>query len=161
MQLNWVDVVMLMITGISCLFGLWRGLVREVLSLLAWIAAILIARLYSASLAPIVGGWIESEAMRHVFAFAVLFIAVLVAGAALNHLVAKLIHISGLKITDRLLGALFGVARGVVIVMVFVFFGAEFFVTEVWWESSIFIPYAIDLIEYSRMFVAGSVTSPQ
>jgi membrane protein required for colicin V production len=161
MQLNWVDVIILMITAVSCLFGLWRGLVREVLSLLVWIAAILIARVYSASLAPIVGGWIDSEAMRHVFAFAVLFIVILIAGAVLNHLVAKLIDISGLKITDRLLGALFGIARGVVIVMVFVFFGAEFFVTEIWWENSIFIPYAIDFIGYSRMFITGAVVAPQ
>ena len=133
MQLDWVDVSILMVTAVSCMFGLWRGFVREVLSLLAWIVALLIARVYSADFAPMLGGWIASEPMRQVFAFAVLFIATLIVGAMLNHLVSKLIDISGLKLTDRLLGGVFGIARGVVILMVFVYFGASFFSTESWW----------------------------
>ncbi len=153
MQLDWVDVSILMVTAVSCMFGLWRGFVREVLSLLAWIVALLIARVYSADFAPMLGGWIASEPMRQVFAFAVLFIATLIVGAMLNHLVSKLIDISGLKLTDRLLGGVFGIARGVVILMVFVYFGASFFATESWWIESRFIPYGIDLLELTRMYV--------
>jgi membrane protein required for colicin V production len=154
MQLNWIDVAILMVTGISCMFGLWRGFVREVLSLLAWIAALLIARVYSPDLAPLLGGWIASEPMQKVFAFAVLFIVTLIVGAMINHLVAKLIDISGLKLTDRLLGGVFGIARGVVILMVFVYFGASFFAIEPWWIESKFIPYGIDLLELTRVYVA-------
>lgn len=153
MQLQWIDVTILMITGISCMFGLFRGFVREVLSLLAWIVALIIARVYSANFAPVLGGWIASEAMRQVFAFAVLFIATLIAGAWLNHLVAKLIAVSGLKLTDRLLGGVFGVARGVVILMVFVYFGTSFFAQEPWWMESRFIPYGADLLDLTRMYV--------
>ncbi len=153
MQLDWVDVSILMVTAVSCMFGLWRGFVREVLSLLAWIVALLIARVYSDDFAPMLGSWIASEAMRKVFAFAVLFIATLIVGAMLNHLVAKLIAISGLKLTDRLLGGVFGIARGVVILMVFIYFGASFFATEPWWIESRFIPYGIDLLELTRVYV--------
>lgn len=160
MQLNWIDLVILLITGVSCLFGLWRGFVREVLSLLAWIAAVLIGRVYSDNLAPAFESWIDSEAMRHVFAFALLFIATLLVGAFVNHLVARLIDMTGLKLTDRLLGSLFGIARGVVIVMVFVFFGGSFFATEPWWQSSQFIPYGQELIEMSQMFISDSVPPP-
>ena len=160
MQLVWIDVCILMVTGISCMFGLWRGFVREVLSLLAWVAALLIARVYSPDLAPLLGSWIASEPMQKVFAFAVLFIVTLIVGAMINHLVAKLIDISGLKLTDRLLGGVFGIARGVVILMVFVYFGASFLATEPWWIESKFIPYGIDLLELTRMYVAdvGDVT---
>ncbi len=153
MQLDWVDVSILMVTGVSCMFGLWRGFVREVLSLLAWIVALLIARVYSHDFAPMLGSWIASEPMRQVFAFAVLFIATLIVGAMLNHLVSKLIDISGLKLTDRLLGGVFGIARGVVILMVFIYFGASFFATEPWWIESRFIPYGIDLLELTRVYV--------
>ncbi len=151
--MHWVDIAILLITGISCLFGLWRGFVREVLSLLAWIAALLLARVYSDDLAPSLGRWIEGSAMQQVFAFALLFMATLLTGALINHLVAKLIDMSGLKLTDRLLGGVFGIARGVVIVMVFVYFGSSFFATEPWWQASRFIPYGGELIEMSRMFV--------
>lgn len=157
MQLQWVDFFFLLVTGISCLFGLWRGFVREVLSLLAWIAAILIARVYSEHLAPSFGGWVDSEAMQQVLAFAALFMATLLIGAIINHLVAKLIAITGLKLTDRLLGSLFGIARGVVIVMVFVYFGASFFAEEGWWLESRLIPHTLELIEMSRMFVTDIV----
>jgi membrane protein required for colicin V production len=88
-----------------------------------------------------------------VFAFAVLFIATLIVGAMMNHLVSKLIAISGLRLTDRLLGGVFGIARGVVILMVFVFFGANFFAADQWWIESRFIPYGIDLLELTRMYV--------
>lgn len=155
MQLDGVDVAILIICGVSCLFGLWRGFVREVLSLLAWIVALLIGRVYSDDFAPMLGSWIASESMQKVFAFAVLFIATLIVGAMVNHLVAKLITISGLKLTDRLLGGVFGIARGVVILMVFIYFGASFFATETWWIESKFIPYGIDLLELTRMYVTG------
>jgi len=156
MQLDMVDVTILMVTGLSCMFGLWRGFVREVLSVVAWVAAMVVARLYSSDFAPMLGGWIVSEAMQKVFAFAVLFIITLIVGAMVNHLVAKLIDISGLKLTDRLLGGVFGIARGVVILMVFIYFGYSFFAEEPWWIESKFIPYGIDLLELTRVFVADS-----
>jgi membrane protein required for colicin V production len=153
MELHWVDAIILIITAVSSIFGLWRGFVREVLSLLAWIAALLIARVYSEAFAPALSNWIANEAMQQMFAFAILFMATLLVGALINHLVAKLISISGLKLTDRLLGAVFGVARGVVIVMVFVYFGGGFFQTEPWWSESRLIPYGVQLVEMSKMFV--------
>lgn len=161
MQLHWLDASFLVVTAVSSIFGLWRGFVREVLSLLAWIAALLISRLYSEPLAPVLGGWVDSPAMQQVFAFAILFIGTLIVGALINNLVAKLIDISGLKLTDRLLGALFGVARGAVIVMVFVYFAGSFFADEPWWRASITIPHAQEWIEKSRMFVTYMVPATQ
>lgn len=153
MPLIWIDVVILMIVAASCLFGLGRGFVREILSLLAWIAAILIARVYAQSLSPLFASWVESETMQYVVAFALLFIAVLVAGAVVIQMFTRLIDVTGLKLTDRLLGGLFGVARGIVIVMLLVFFGNSFFATESWWQSSRFIPQAQEWVEMSRVFV--------
>lgn len=153
MPLIWIDVVILMIVALSCLFGLGRGFVREILSLLAWVAAILIARFYAPALSPMFASWVESVTMQYVVAFALLFIAVLVAGAIVNGLVARLVDVTGLKLTDRLLGAVFGVARGIVIVMLLLFFGESFFATESWWQSSRFIPQLEEWIEMSRVFV--------
>ena len=153
MTLDGVDVVILIVTAVSCLFGLWRGFVREVLSLLAWIAALIVARLYSEAFGPMLGSWIASESMQTVFAFAVLFVATLIAGALVNHLVGKLIDIAGLKLTDRLLGGVFGIARSVVILMVFIYFGTSFFATERWWLESRLIPYGVELLELTRVYV--------
>ena len=160
MTLDGVDVVILIVTAVSCLFGLWRGFVREVLSLLAWIAALIVARLYSEAFGPMLGSWIASENMQTVFAFAVLFVATLLAGALVNHLVGKLIDIAGLKLTDRLLGGVFGIARSVGILMVFIYFGTSFFSTERWWVESRLIPYGVELLELTRVYVmdAGQVT---
>lgn len=153
MPLIWVDVVILMIVAVSCLFGLGRGFVREILSLLAWVAAILIARVYAPSLSPMFASWVESVTMQYVVAFALLFIAVLLAAAIVNGLVARLVDVTGLKLTDRLLGGIFGVARGIVIVMLLLFFGSSFFATESWWQSSRFIPQLEEWTEMSRVFV--------
>ena len=156
MPLIWVDVVILMIVAVSCLFGLGRGFVRETLSLLSWIAAIVVARIYAQSLAPLFAGWVDSDTMQYVVAFALLFIVVLIAGAVVISLFGRLVSATGLKLTDRLLGAVFGVARGIVLCMLLVFIGNDVFATEVWWQSSRFIPQLEQWVEASRVFVMES-----
>jgi membrane protein required for colicin V production len=115
MAFNQVDIVILIITLLSSVFGLWRGLIKEVLSLLTWIAALLVSRVYSESLAGLLSGMIENEGIRYVTAFTLLFITVMLLGTLLTSLMSKLLTVSGLKLADRLLGAVFGIARGVII----------------------------------------------
>ncbi|MEX2334495.1 MAG: CvpA family protein [Pseudohongiella sp.] len=116
--MNLLDIAVLLVVVLSCVFGLWRGFVREVLSLLVWIAAIVVARLYSPHLAPMFNSLTDNETGRYVLAFAILCFATLLLGALINHFMARLISLAGLQLTDRLLGAVFGIARGVLIVAV-------------------------------------------
>lgn len=148
------DIVVLIIVGISCVFGLWRGFVREVISVISWIVALLVAKIYSPAVAP----WFErltaNETAQYVLAFAVLCFLTLLLGAFINHVLSRVISLVGLQWTDRLLGAAFGVARGIIIVAIIVYFAAGFYAQEAWWQSSLTIPWIEDLIERSRLFLA-------
>jgi membrane protein required for colicin V production len=151
--MNWVDVIILTIVSVSCLFGLWRGFVREVLSLLAWIAALLVASFFSSHLAPMFSGFIESSTVRYVMAFVILCLITLLIGGLINHFMSKLVSLAGLLVTDRLLGAFFGVARGVIIVAVVAFFASAFYAEEPWWQESELMPHVVELIDRSRLFI--------
>ena len=150
--LNQIDTAILIVIAISAAFGLWRGFVKEVLSLLSWIAALLVARVYSEPFAGLLVNMIEREAIRYVTAFALLFVLVIMTGTLINHFMAKLLTITGLKFLDRLLGAVFGLARGTVIVM-FILFILSVFVSETeWWQESTLIPYSMVMIDDYGIF---------
>jgi len=153
MAFNQVDIVILIITVLSSAFGLWRGLIKEVLSLLTWIAALLVSRVYSEPLAGLMTGMIENDGIRYVSAFAILFVTVMMFGTFLNFLMSKLLNVTGLKLADRLLGAGFGVARGVIIVLVVLFITSMFVSETELWQQSQLIPYGMDLIEKSQVFI--------
>ena len=153
MAFNQVDIVILIITLLSSIFGLWRGLIKEVLSLLTWIAALLVSRVYSEPLAGLMTGMIENDGIRYVSAFAILFVIVMMLGTFLNFLMSKLLNFTGLKLADRLLGAVFGVARGVIIVLVILFVTSVFLSETELWQKSQLIPYGMDLIEKSQVFI--------
>ena len=153
MAFNQVDLVILIITVLSSAFGLWRGLIKEVLSLLTWIAALLVSRVYSVPLAGLMTGMIENDGIRYVSAFALLFVIVMMFGTFLNFLMSKLLKVTGLKLADRLLGAGFGVARGVIIVLVIMFITSMFVSETQLWQQSQLVPYGMDLIEKSQVFI--------
>jgi len=153
MAFNQVDIVILIITVLSSAFGLWRGLIKEVLSLLTWIAALLVSRVYSEPLAGLMTGMIENDGIRYVSAFVILFFIVMMFGTFLNSLMSKLLSVTGLKLADRLLGAGFGVARGVIIVLVIMFIASMFVSETELWQQSQLVPYGMDLIEKSQIFI--------
>ena len=116
----WLDYTVITIAVLSALLGWWRGLVYEVLSLLGWIAAILVARLFAASIVPYMPVALGAEAVRTAIAYAALFIVTLIIGGIVAWLLSKLVKFVGLGWLDSLLGVLFGVLRGVLIVLVLV-----------------------------------------
>lgn len=160
MVLNQVDIAILIITTLSSLFGLWRGLIKEVLSLLSWIAALLVARVYSEYLSEMLLGMIENDGIRYVTAFAILFVAVMMAGTLINFLLSKVLGASGLKLVDRLLGAVFGIARGLIIVLVVMFISSVFVSETALWQESKLIPYGMTMIESSKIFI-GDLNSAE
>ena len=148
-----VDALILTVIAISSAFGVWRGFIKEVLSLLSWIAALLVSRVYSESLASMLGNLIDNPSVRYVTSFSVLFVFTIMLGTALNHFMSKLSVVTGLKALDRLLGAGFGVARGTVIVLVVLFISNVFVSGSEWWQQSTLIPYGMVLIEESQIFI--------
>jgi membrane protein required for colicin V production len=104
---------------VSLALGAWRGLVYEVLSVLGWIAAFVLAQW----LAPDAAAWLPMErtgdALRYAAGFALVFIVAAFAAGLVAWLVKKLVESVGLRPVDRTLGAAFGVVRGVVLLLAF------------------------------------------
>lgn len=117
MQLAALDWIILAILLLSMALGAWRGLVYEVLSVLGWFAAFIVAQLYAAtvgSMLPMTGA---TDSLRYAAGFVITFIASAFAAGLLSWLAKKLIETVGLRPVDRTLGAFFGLIRGGVILL--------------------------------------------
>ncbi len=136
----WVDIAILVIVGISALISVMRGLVKEVLSLVAWVLAFWVAIIFSSNIAVMLEAHVSTESVRNILAFLSLFIGTLLLMGLVNLLISKLMDSTGLTGTDRALGVIFGVLRGVAIVLVLVLLAGLTPVPEdPWWQQSIFL----------------------
>ena len=115
-----VDIAVAVIVGLSVLLSLIRGLVREVLALAAWLVAFLAANLLAAPAARWMPEALPTEESKMLAAFVCVFIVVLIAMSVLAMLASKLVKSAGLGLEDRMLGAAFGLARGLLVVMILV-----------------------------------------
>ena len=167
----WIDYAILAIVGISGVFSLRRGFVKEVLSLAGWIAAFWIVIAYSGRVAAWleelalqrtagecfiayseqVAAWLEGlvalPSVRVAIGSAVLFVAVLLACVLVQRAAGALVAKTGMSGTDRTLGIVFGVLRGVVIVGLLVLLaGLTPLPRDPWWSESSFLPHFVDLV---------------
>jgi membrane protein required for colicin V production len=132
--LDWVIVALL---AASVLLGLWRGLVYEVLSVLNWIAAFVLAQWLAPKAAALLPLSRAGEAIQYAAGFVVVFIAALFLGGLLTWLTKKLVEAVGLRPVDRALGGLFGLVRGVVFVLALaVVVHLSGLKNGVWWTES-------------------------
>jgi membrane protein required for colicin V production len=133
----WVDYVIVGIIALSALIGLARGLIREVISLVVWVAALGAAWFFYEPVAGQLEPWISTPSLRIGAAVLMLVFAVLIAGSIIGYLLATLVDKTGLSGTDRLLGLVFGAARGAVLVALVVFLASLTPLTEdPWWDQS-------------------------
>ena len=139
--MNVADAVILLVIAVSALLSLRRGFTREAFSLLTWVAAFIIARLFGPSLELMLEGVIETPSARMATAFGVLFAATLVVGALINHL----------------LGMVFGAVRGVLLVVVLVAIGGHLFSGDGWWRESLLVPHFALLEDWTRTVAAELV----
>ena len=116
-SLGWVDIGLLAFLVLSIGFGLVRGLVFEVLSALGWVAAYFGAQWLAPLAEPYIHVGDPGSALNHGVAFASAFLVTLVVWSLAARLVRALVHATPLSPVDRLLGAGFGLVRGVVVLM--------------------------------------------
>lgn len=115
--MTWLDYALLGVFAVSVVVGAWRGLVREVVSILGWVIAFLAANLLAGPLGPHLPQAIPGPELRVAAAYVVVFVVALVLTALVGLLLSSVVKAVGLAGIDRLLGAAFGAARGVLILL--------------------------------------------
>ncbi|APR95903.1 colicin v production transmembrane protein [Pandoraea thiooxydans] len=154
-----VDYLALVIVAGSMLLGMWRGFLREVFALIGWVVAFFVAR----ALAPTVTRWLPGdlpgrEVTQGLLAFVLVFVAVVFLAGIVNSLLGKLVEISGLRPADRGLGTLFGVVRGVVILMILVCAARLTDAPQqTFWQQSLLRPYVEQGLQVLRPFLPDAV----
>jgi membrane protein required for colicin V production len=138
-----VDYFILLVLVLSAGVGFWRGFVKESLSLLTLLVAIWVAWRFAGLIEPRIGNWAADPEVRSWIARVIVFVFALLIGSLASWAARQLIRHTGLSGVDRMLGAGFGFARGVLIVGLFVlvldFFDLD---QDAWWQSARFRPYA-------------------
>ena len=153
----WIDYIILGIIGVSTIISLIRGFVREAMSLVVWVLAFWVAWTFFRELA------VELEmfsvpSVRLGVAFAILFLATLIIGALINYLVGQLVDKTGLSGTDRLIGMLFGAARGALLVAVLVLLaGLTPFPEDPWWQESQLVGYFQELATWLKTLLPEDI----
>lgn len=137
------DYIVLFVLVSSVIISTMRGLVKEILSLLGWIVAFVVANAYGARLAPMLPEMIPGETARLIVAFIALFLGARMLMGLLTLAVSALISASGLTLADRGLGGLFGLARGIVIVLAGVILcGMTSIPQQAFWQDALLSPMA-------------------
>ena len=155
------DIVILTLILLSAVIGLFRGLVREVVSLAVWACAIVGATVFAAPVSGYLTAIEASQSIRVVIAFVIVFFGVLIAGGLLQWSLAKLIQSTGLGGTDRFLGFVFGAMRGGLVVIAALIVARPFAETSDWWHESLLRPELLVFEEdILRLFRATDLGSP-
>jgi membrane protein required for colicin V production len=142
-----IDYILLAILIVSVVVGVFRGFVKEALSLVTWFVALWAALRFGHLLEPMLAS-VSSDALKIWSARIIAFILILIAGGLINALVGMLVAKTGLTGTDRILGMVFGAARGVLIVgIVVMMFRMLELDQDEWWSQSAVVPYGEPVAE--------------
>jgi membrane protein required for colicin V production len=116
--MNWVDISVIAVVGISGILGLSRGFVREMLGLVSWVVAGYGAYRYGPQLVPMANKAIGNPDVAGVAAYACVFLVLLIAFSIAANLIGRIVRFSALGGLDRTLGLVFGIARGIAVMVV-------------------------------------------
>jgi membrane protein required for colicin V production len=158
--MNWLDFVFIGILGLSVIISLFRGLTREILSLLIWASAFWVAYTFVDVGAQALTSYIDLPSARHLIAFVALFLAALIIGGLINFVVGKLIKNTGLSGTDRFFGMFFGFLRGLIAIVAITFFVQATPLSEdPWWSESKLVPHFSKISEWARTHMPEEFSS--
>jgi len=137
------DYLVIFVLVTSVIIGVVRGLVKEVLSLAGWVVAFVVANAYAAQLAQMLPAAVPGEVLRLILAFIALFIGARILMGLLSLALGALLDAGGLSMIDRLLGVVFGLARGLVIVLAGVILcGMTSLPQQPFWKEAMLSSYA-------------------
>jgi len=152
----WVDWAIIAIIAVSSLISLTRGFVKEALSLVTWIVAGVIAWMFGGALSQHLVDYVSTPSLQVIAACAILFVATLLVGALVNFLVGELVRVTGLSGTDRVLGMVFGAARGGLLVVLLVgLLSLAPVQRDAWWQQSVLLPHFLMVADWSKNLILG------
>jgi membrane protein required for colicin V production len=155
---TWVDFTIFAIIVLSAVISLFRGFFREAISLATWILAFWVSFGFSEQLAVLLPSTLQSPNVRLAVAFAALFFLTLIVGAVVNFVIGKLVEKTGLGGTDAVLGVIFGIARGGLIVALLVLLaGFTAVPKEAWWKEAYLIVYFERLAEWLSTYLPTNI----
>jgi len=155
MSLIWPDYIIVGIILISTIISLLRGFVREAMALAGWILAVWVSILFMQPFAILINPYLNlPPSILSLVSFAILFIMTLIVAALVTNLVALLVDKTGLSGTDRSIGMLFGMARGILIVGVLILLaGFTLVPQDPWWKDSLLIPHFQQIAVWMQGFL--------
>lgn len=154
----WIDFAMIGLVLISSIIGLFRGFVREAFSLVTWVVAIWVGLTFSRGFSDFLENFISYPSARIALSFAILFFITLILGSFIGYLLGALIRKTGLTGTDRFLGIIFGIARGVLVVAILVVLaGLTPLPEDPWWRESKLIPPFQSIAVWMRSHIPGGL----
>lgn len=147
-----LDIVIAAAVVLSIVIGLFRGFVKEAISIASLLFAIWAAMYFGAEVGALSDSWLSSAEFQIWFGRILVFAVILSIGGLLGWGISKLIRLSVLSGMDRFLGSLFGFGRGILLVAVFII-GGEFagFDNDAWWQDSTLIPQFDVIVEWIRV----------
>lgn len=152
--MNVVDYCIISIIAFSIIFGFWRGFISELISLISWISAFIIAFFYTEETANFLKQYISIYPLRLATAFTSLFITILLLGGIIRTIISRLVNYTGLTGTDRILGIIFGMLRGTIIVTIIVIISSITpLPTTIVWQQSHLLVYFQDGISWAKNFL--------
>ncbi|MEX3933523.1 CvpA family protein [Paraburkholderia phymatum] len=139
------DYAVMAVIGLSALRGAWRGFLSEVFGLIGWVVAFLVAARFVGLLAPFVpANWPGGALTQWLIAFAAIVIGVILVASVANALLSRLVQVSGLGGVDRSVGLMFGLVRGVILVLILVALaGLTELPKQEFWRNALLRPYAV------------------
>lgn len=151
-SISTLDWMIIAVVVLSTLLSLKRGFVKEVMSLVTWVVAFIVAVKFTSPLQTLLVDQVQNDQIRYVVAFIALFIATLVLGALVNFVLGSLVQATGLSSTDRIIGMLFGFVRGGLIVVAFISLLSLSPAIEKsdMWKSSQLVPQLVVLKDWVR-----------
>ena len=161
MSLIWPDYIIIVIIAVSTVISLLRGFVRESLALAGWILAVWISMLFMDQMAILINPYLNlPPSILSLVSFALLFILTLVVSALLTNFVTSLVDKTGLTGTDRSIGMIFGIARGIIIVGILVLLaGFTRVPQDPWWQQSVLIDDFQQLAVFMKDFLPPHIAA--
>ncbi len=158
--LGWIDIVLIGVVALSAAISLLRGFLREALALAGWVAAVWLALTFTEPVAALFTEQVSVPSIRMGMAFLLLFVGALVASGILVWLVGLLVDKTGLSGTDRMLGVVFGAARGVIIAALLVLLaGLTPLPRDPWWRDSLLLPHFQQVAEQMRTLLPEDIAT--